>query len=97
MSKRQRKKKKSSGKVYIAGIMLFLVFVMSIQLVRLYQKNQQYAVQEKALATELQEQQDKQSELQNYETYTKSQEYVEDTAKSKLGLLYNDEIIFREK
>ena len=77
--------------------MLFLVFVMSIQLVRLYQKNQQYAVQEKALATELQEQQDKQSELQNYETYTKSQEYVEDTAKSKLGLLYNDEIIFREK
>lgn len=35
-------------------------------------------------------------QLSNYETYTKSQQYVEDTAKSKLGLAYDNEIIFKE-
>ena len=34
-------------------------------------------------------------QLSSYETYTKSQQYVEDTAKSKLGLAYDNEIIFK--
>ena len=36
-------------------------------------------------------------ELEAYETYTKSQQYVEDVAKSKLGLLYDNEVVFKEQ
>ena len=39
----------------------------------------------------------RQEELQNYQSYTQSQEYVEDIAKSKLGLAYDNEIIFKEE
>ena len=49
------------------------------------------------LQQQLAEEEDRQTDLQEYEAYTKSQKYVEDTAKSKLGLLYKNEIIFREK
>jgi cell division protein DivIC len=31
------------------------------------------------------------------ETYMNSSEYIEDVAKSKLGLAYENEIIFKEK
>lgn len=34
-------------------------------------------------------------ELESYQAYTESQEYVEKLAREKLGLVYPDEIIFR--
>lgn len=94
---KNRKKKNPTTKIAIFSIVLFLVLVMSIQMVHLYQKNEDYKQQEKALAAELEEQQKRQEELVEYEVYTKSQQYVEDTAKGKLGMVYGDEIIFREK
>ena len=94
---KNKKKKNPTGKIAILSIALFLALVMSVQMVRLYQKNQQYIEQEKELEAELAEQQKRQEELVEYEIYTKSQQYVEDTAKGKLGMLYSDEIIFREK
>ena len=39
----------------------------------------------------------RQDELSDYEEYIGSRDYVEDTAKSKLGLVYDNEIIFKEK
>ena len=41
-------------------------------------------------------QMDRQEELKNYEAYTKTQEYMEGVAKSKLGMVHKNEIIFRE-
>lgn len=92
-----RGRKRQTGKVYIICIVLFLIMVMSIQMVRLYQKDEEYRLRQEALETELQEQEKQQEDLQDYEAYTQTREYVEDTAKSKLGLAYPDEIIFREE
>ena len=39
----------------------------------------------------------KQKELQEQEQYTQSNEYKEKVAKDKLGLVYDNETIFREK
>ena len=38
----------------------------------------------------------RQEELKEYQEYIESTEYVEDIAESKLGLLYENQIIFRE-
>lgn len=98
MSRKQRKsRKKSNSRVYFATISVVLVLVLSVQMVRLYQKNQEYVKQEEALNRELVEQQEKQQELADFEGYINSKEYVEDTAKEKLGMVYENEIIFREK
>ncbi len=35
-------------------------------------------------------------ELEEFATYTKTKKYAEEVAKDKLGLVYEDEIIFQE-
>ena len=50
MKKQKRKKRKSNtGRISILCIGIFLIMVFSIQMVRLYQKNQEYVKQEQAL------------------------------------------------
>ena len=36
-------------------------------------------------------------EIAEFEAYTRTKKYVEDVAKEKLGLVYEDEIIFKSK
>lgn len=78
--------------------MVFLmVALMSVQIVRLYHKNEMYTAKEEALLEQKLEEEARQKELEEYENYTRTQDYIEDTAQSKLGLVYEDQIIFKEK
>ena len=70
---------------------------MSVQIVKVYQKDQEYARKQEQLEAQLEDETARQEDLQNYQSYTQSQEYVEDIAKSKLGLAYDNEIIFKEE
>lgn len=98
MSHRYRgSKANKSGKICITIIVLAMVCIMSVQIVNLYRKNQQYIAQEASLEKQKAAELERREELEEYEAYTKTQEYVEDTAKSKLGLVYRNEIIFKEK
>jgi cell division protein DivIC len=96
MSRRQKKKNKA-GRASIACIVICLLAVMSVQVVRLYNKNQEYAAKEAQLNQQLEEETERENEIAAYEQYIGSQDYVEDTAKSKLGLVYDNEMIFKEK
>ena len=49
------------------------------------------------LQQEKQDETQRSSELDDLEEYMKSSQYIEDVAKSKLGLTYKNEIIFKEK
>lgn len=99
MSRRSRKYRKSNraGKLCITGIVLTLLVVMSIQIVRVYQKNQDYIAKEKSLMEQLEAETERQADLEEYEKYTQSQDYIEDMARSKLGLVYDNEIVFKEE
>ena len=98
MKKQKRKNRKSNtGRISILCIGIFLIMVFSIQMVRLYQKNQEYVKQEQALNEQVKDLKKEKEDLSEYEEYIKSDEYVEDTAKKKLGLIFDNEIIFREK
>lgn len=86
-----------TGKMCVTMIVLAMVGVMSVQIVNLYKKDQQLIAQEKVLEKQKEAELERQEEMEAYDAYTKTQEYVEDIAKSKLGLVYKDEIIFKEK
>lgn len=92
-----RRKRSSSGKVYIVVVSFIIVAAMSVNIYRLYNKNMQYSKQEAALTKELEEQIRTKEQLDQYESYIGSKKYIEDSAKNKLGLIYENEIIFREK
>lgn len=82
--------------MYFFLIAAFVVVIMTIQIVNLYHKNAAYAAEEDTLKKELEEQQEKKEELENYEKYIQTDEYKENVAQSKLGLVHENEIIFRE-
>lgn len=96
-AKKRRKDNNRAGKMCISMILVAFVAVMSVQIVKLYQKDQEYANKQAELEAQLEEETARQAELEDYEAYTKSQQYVEDVAKSKLGLAYDNEIIFKEE
>ncbi len=89
--------KERTGRFHIGIIVFFLALVMTVQLANLYQRNRRYQEQEAALSAELEKQLDRQQELYDYEIYTQSDEFIENTAKSKLGLIHSNEIVFREQ
>ena len=92
-----KKKRSNTGRTSIICMALFLMMVLSVQMFRLYQKDQQYVQQIEALNQQVQEQEEKKAELMEYEKYINTPEYVESTAQEKLGLVHENEIIFREK
>ena len=91
-----RRDDNKAGKTCIAIILVAFVAVMSVQIHKVYQKDLEKIAQEEELRQELKKELNRQEELKEYQIYIESQEYVEDVAKSKLGLLYENQIIFRE-
>ena len=85
------------GKLCVSGIVFMFLIVMSIQIVKLYKEDQTYIAKEKELNEQLEDATEEQQQLADYEQYTQSQQYIEEIAKSKLGLVYNNEIVFKEQ
>lgn len=95
--KKKKTKKNQAGVGGIACIVAVLLIAISIQIVNLYQKNVAYAQKEAELNAVYQEETERRDELSDYEEYIGSKEYIENTARNKLGLIYDNEIIFREE
>ena len=91
--------KKRSAIPLILGTIICLIVMTTlvVQLFALNRKYQSYKAREAQLTEELQAQKEKKQDLKDYEKYTKTKEYTESQARSKLGLLYDNEIIFKEK
>ncbi|MCR5415306.1 MAG: septum formation initiator family protein [Pseudobutyrivibrio sp.] len=92
-----RRKKTSTGRIYVAVIMLFMIGVMTFQIVKLYNKNQDLKEKEEALQGQVDSANEKSDELKEYEQYVGSDEYIENEASKKLGLTHDNWIIFKEE
>lgn len=75
---------------------LMVVAVVGINSFSLKQKQEKYAVREQELLTQIADEEARTEELKELETYTKTKKYAEEVAKDKLGLVYENEIIFQE-
>ena len=80
------------------GILLIVMAVFCVTAIgslQLKQKNQTYQNREAALEKQIADETERSKEIEDLETYTKTKKYVEDVAKEKLGLVYEDEILFK--
>lgn len=94
---RQRRKSRRGGAVSVSLIVIVFLIVMAVQIVQLKDKETAYAKQKAEAQQQLDDEQTRSEEIQDLYQYMKSDEYIEDVAKSKLGLAYPNEIIFKEK
>lgn len=93
----RRSSKKRGGTLSVAVIVVAFLIVMIFQIVQLKNKETAYAQQTAELNKQLKEETERTDEINALADYMQSDQYIEDMAKSKLGLAYNNEIIFKEK
>lgn len=98
--KRARRQKKRMQRhkrsiLIISGIMVVLTAVVMMNMMGLQAKNKQYKAQEAGLENEIAKEEQRTEEIKDLEKYVGTDEYIEDTAKEKLGLAYPNEIIFK--
>ncbi len=96
-SRSSRKKRSRTGKICISLMVVMLIGILSFQIVNLYHKDQAYEEQQSQLEAELEEEQQRTEDLEAEQEYVGTDEYVEDMARSKLGMVYPDEILFKEE
>lgn len=78
-------------------VVLMITIVVAVKCAELSRKVAEYEEIELQLEEQIAQQEARADELVEYEKYTQTMKYIEDVAKSKLGLVYEGEIIFKEE
>ena len=91
---RKRKQNRFALELVIA-VVVMLTVVVNVAENEMQKKCDGYEQIEADLQNKIDQQEKREKELEEYEKYTQTQKYVEDVAKEKLGLVYEDEIIFK--
>ena len=92
---KRRRFQNRAGIVWASIVVLILVTVVSIKSVGLLKKAREYQAKEAALNEQIEYETQRSEEIADFERYTETRKYIEDTAKEKLGLVYPGEIIFK--
>lgn len=92
--KNQLQRHKRSVLTVISALLL-LVGVVSVNSISLHAKNREYIEQAAELEKLIAEEERKAEDIAEYEEYVKTDKYVEDMAKEKLGLAHKNEILFK--
>lgn len=98
--KRQQKKRMQRHKrsvFAVCAVIALLFIVVSVNSVTLKAKEQVYKAQEQELEEQIEEEKARAKEIEELDEYVGTDEYVEDVAKEKLGLIHENEIIFKAK
>ena len=79
----------------IIAVLILLIAVVSVNAMTLRAKEKSYQAQEIELAQQIEEEKARAKEIDELEKYVGTDEYVEEVAKDKLGLVHENEIIFK--
>lgn len=80
--------------VMITVILTMILVVVSVKSKELSEKKDTYQKKANYLAAQIEEQNARSEEIEEYRKYMQTKQYIEDMAKEKLGLVNKDEIIF---
>lgn len=77
-------------------IMGLFVFVLKTSTDKLRLQEREYSQQEEILSKKIMEQEERTDNLNEQKKYVKTDKYIEEIAREKLGLINPDEILFKE-
>jgi cell division protein DivIC len=81
----------------ISVILLFICGSLLFQTWQTHQQTEAYALVEEDLNKQIEEEQERKQSLEDMSEYLNSDAYIEDMAREKLGLVYDNEIIFKKQ
>lgn len=93
----KKKKQNRLGMISVTLVVFMLFIVIMISGIGLREKKQTYEEREKILTEQIEEEKERTEELEELRKYTTTKKYVEEVAKEKLGLVYEDETLFQKE
>ena len=81
--------------VMICAVLVCLTGALAVGSLSLHAKNAQYKEQEEELTAQIKEQEERAKEVEEFEEYVKTDDYIKETAEDKLGLVDPNGIIFK--
>ena len=93
--KKKRRLQHRISVISISGVVLLLMVILGVGSISLQEKNRNYKAQEAELEKQIAAEMAREEEIAELEEYVGSDQYVEDVAKEKLGLINPNEIIFK--
>jgi cell division protein DivIC len=96
-TKKRRKKRKRSGLWALAAIAAVIVMVIVAGSYKLQKQLSADTKKEADLQAQYNEEEQRSQDIEEYAKYTKTRKYIEEVAKEKLGLVYEDETIFKDE
>ena len=81
----------------VTTVVLLMLLVVTVKSVELRERRSTYMAREEALLQEIEAEQARTEEIEEYGKYTQTKKFVEEVAKEKLGLVYEGEIIFKDE
>lgn len=92
---RRKKLRRHLGSFAIVGVVLLLLVFVSVASLSLRASNANKQEKIAELESQIEAEEKKSEELEEYSKYVQTKKYAEEVAKEKLGLVYEDEIIFK--
>ncbi len=96
--KRRKRRDRIGNRLAIIGITLVvfcLGVVVNFKSSSMKEKDQEYQIREEALMAQVEKEQVRADELEEYRVYVQTKQYIEEVAKQKLGLVNPDEILLK--
>lgn len=91
----KKRRQNRLGMALVTGVVVSLCLVLTISMMSLKKKRDGYVQKQESLEQQIEAENKRAEDLVEYEKYTKTAAYVEEVAKDKLGLVYEDEIVFQ--
>lgn len=83
------------GSFAITGVVLVMLVFVSVASLRLRVENANKLERVQELEAQIETEEEKSKEIEEYGKYVQTKKYAEEVAKEKLGLVYENEIIFK--
>lgn len=91
----RKKRQNRVGMALVLTVLLLLMLVVFTSRRQLEEKLAFYQQKEESLMQQLEEEKARSEEIEEFKKYTKTKKYIEETAREKLGLVYEDEILIK--
>lgn len=95
--RRKRRKRNSNGTGLIVIIVCMIFGTIAYAKAKLNVERKQVLLLKQEVTKEIEKEEERAGQIEELEAYVQTEKYIEDMAREKFGLIYEDEIILRSK
>ena len=93
-----RKKRQNRFGMFLVSIaVIMMLVVVAFKSVELRAKKEAYHQKELVLQQQIEAEEERALEIEEFEKYTQTKKYIEEVARDKLGLVYDGEVLFKDE